>query len=479
MTGELNAIVPMACVTAAALAAMVAEAFRAKDERMPIAPLGVIGLLGAAVATIFLWDRHTSSFGLVTGDNFGLFVTFILVIVGLLSLAFSGPTLDREDLPRGEYYALMLFAIAGMMLMATATDLLVIFLALEVLSLAVYVLTGIRRSSPFAVEAAFKYFLLGAFSSAFFLYGIAFTYGLTGSTRLDRVGSLVAAQAMSPSPLQLVALGLLLVGFAFKVSAVPFHMWTPDAYEGAPPAVTGFMSTGVKAAAFAAFARVFLSAFEPLRGDWGAVLWVVAAATMILGTVVGVVQSNVKRMLAYSSIAHGGYLLVALVSANEVGKGAILFYLLSYAVTNIGAFGIIALLESTDRPNDDVRDFAGLWNEHPTLAALMTVFLLSLGGFPPLAGFVAKWYVFTAAVSAGYYWLAIIGVLTSVVSVFFYLRIVVMMYMAPSADVPTMFPRVPAMPALGLAIAAILVFYLGILPTRVLDWAAASVATIF
>jgi NADH-quinone oxidoreductase subunit N len=347
-----------------------------------------------------------------------------------------------------------------------------------VLSLAVYVLTGIRRDSAAGTEAALKYFLLGAFSSAFFLYGVAFAYGVTGSTRLDRIGSLIAAQALAPTPMQLLALGLLFVGFAFKVSAVPFHMWTPDAYEAAPPAVTGFMSTGVKAAAFAAFARVFLSAFEPLKAQWGPVLWIVAAATMIVGTVVGVAQSSVKRMLAYSSIAHGGYLLVALLAANDIGKGAVLFYLLAYAVTNLGAFGVIAVLDNADRPNDRVRDYAGLWNDHPVLAALMTIFLLSLGGFPPLAGFIAKWYVFSAAIKAGYAWLAILGVLTSVVAVFFYLRIVVMMYMTPS-DQPAQFPAVPRIAAFALVVSAVLVFYLGILPTRVLDWAAASISTIF
>ena len=473
-----NAIVPMACVTAAGIAAMVAEAFRDPGERMPIAGLGLVGLIGAAVSTLLLWNSNASSFGVVSADNFGLFVTGILIVVGVLSLAISGPTIERERLPAGEYYALMLFATAGMMLMATATDLLVIFLALEVLSLAVYVLTGIRRDSPQATEAAFKYFLLGAMSSAFFLYGIAFTYGLTGSTRLDRIGGLVAAQAMSPTPMQLLAVGLVLVGFAFKVSAVPFHMWTPDAYEGAPPAVTAFMSTGVKAAAFAAFVRVFLSAFEPLRGNWSEVVWVVAAATMIVGTVVGVAQTNIKRMLAYSSIAHGGYLLVALVSANDVGKGAVLFYLLVYAITNIGAFGVIALLEGTDRPNDTVRDYAGLWNEHPALATLMTIFLLSLGGFPPMAGFIAKWYVFSAAIKAGYNGLAIIGVLTSVVSVFFYLRIVVMMYMT-TAERPAQFPSIPKVAGAALVVSAIVIVYLGILPTRVLDWAAASISTIF
>jgi NADH-quinone oxidoreductase subunit N len=478
MMQSLNAIVPIACVTAAGIAAMVAEAFRDPGERMPIAGLGVVGLIGAAIAAYFLWDHPTTSFDLVAADKFGLFVTCILIMVGLLSLAISGPTIDRERLPAGEYYALMLFATAGMMLMATAIDLLLIFLALEVMSLAVYVLTGIRRTSPAAVEAAFKYFLLGAFSSAFFLYGIAFTYGLTGSTRLDRIGSLVSAQAASPTPMQLLAVGLVLVGFAFKVAAVPFHMWTPDAYEGAPPAVTAFMSTGVKAAAFAAFARVFLSAFGPLRGSWADAVWLIAAATMIVGTVVGVAQTNVKRMLAYSSIGHGGYLLVALLAGNDVGKGAVLFYLLTYAVTNIGAFGVIALLEEADRPNDHLRDYAGLWNRHPALAALMTIFLLSLGGFPPMAGFIAKWYVFSAAVKAGYTGLAIIGVLTSVVSVFFYLRIVVMMYMTPSESSQPV-PAVPRIAGAALVVSAILIFYLGILPTRVLDWAASSISTMF
>jgi NADH-quinone oxidoreductase subunit N len=468
----------MTCVAAAGIAAMTAEAFRSPGERMPIAGLGVVGLVGAALASIVLWDHNASSFGVVAADNFGLFITWVLIVVGILSVAFSAPTIEREGLPAGEYYALMLFAIAGMMLMATATDLLVIFLALEVLSLAVYVLTGIRRNSPIAVEGAFKYFLLGAFSSSFFLYGIAFTYGLTGSTRLDRIGSLIAAQGMAPTPMQLAAVGLLLVGFAFKVSAVPFHMWTPDAYEGAPPAVTGFMSTGVKAAAFAAFARVFLSALGPLRAEWSSILWAIAAATMITGTVVGVSQSSVKRMLAYSSIAHAGYLLVALLAANDIGKGAILYYLLAYAVSNLGAFGIIAVLDNADRPNDQVRDYAGLWNDRPALAALMTIFLLSLGGFPPLAGFVAKWYVFGAAVKAGYSGLAIIGVLTSVVSVFFYLRIVVMMYMT-TTETPARVPSVPRVAGAALVVSAILVFYLGILPARVLDWAAASISTIF
>ena len=473
-----DAIVPMLCVTLAALASMGAEAFRARDERMPIGGLGIVGLIGAAISAMLLWDRNTASFGVIVADNFGLFVTVILVLVGILTIMFSSQVIEREGIPKGEYYSLLLFSLVGMIMMATANDLLVIFVALEILSLAVYVLTGIRRDNPDGTEAAFKYFLLGAFSSAFFLYGIAFTFGLTGSTRLDRIGAYLAAQSLSDNPMILLALGLLLVGFAFKISAVPFHMWTPDAYEGAPAIVTGFMSTAVKAAAFAAFARVFLSSFEPFSTQWAPVVWILSAATMILGTVVGVAQTNLKRMLAYSSIAHGGYLLMGLVAANQVGKAAILFYLLAYAITNLAAFGVIALLGTRDQPNDELRDYAGLWHTHPALAALMTVSLLSLGGLPPTVGFIGKWYIFSAAVSAGYYGLAIIGVLTSVISVFFYLRVVVMMYMAEreGGAVPA---RVGGVGLAALTMAIVAIFYLGILPTPVLDLAAESIATIF
>jgi len=301
---------------------------------------------------------------------------------------------------------------------------------------------------------------------------------VTGSTRLAAVGSFLSAQSMTSNPMVLLALGLLLVGFAFKISAVPFHMWTPDAYEGAPAIVTGFMSTGVKAAAFAAFARVFLSAFEPFKSEWAPVVAVIAIATMVLGTVVGVAQSNLKRMLAYSSIAHGGYLLVGLVAANQIGKAAILFYLLAYSVTNLAAFGVIALLGTRDKANDSLRDYAGLWHTRPALAALMTVCLLSLGGLPPTAGFIGKWYIFSAAVSAGYYSLAIIGMLTSVISVFFYLRVVVMMYMADRDGEPVQV-RITGLGMAALAVSIAAIFYLGVLPTQVLDLAASSIATIF
>jgi NADH-quinone oxidoreductase subunit N len=477
-SSAITAIVPILCVTAAGIAAMLAEAFREPGERMPISGLGLVGLAGSAVSAGLLWGRNATGFGVVAADMFGLFFVMVLVVIGVMTMLLSPRLVDREHLPGGEYYALTLFALAGMMLMAMATDLLVIFLALEVMSLAVYVLTAIRRDSEPAVEGAFKYFILGGFSSAFFLYGIAFVYGIAHTTKLDRVGSALAGEAASHPTLAVVALGLLLVGFAFKVSAVPFHMWTPDAYEGAPTIVSGFMSTGVKTAAFAAFLRVMVTGFEPLRSTWFPVIWGMAAVTMILGTVVGVAQTNLKRMLAYSSIAHAGYILVGLAAGNDTGRGAILFYLLAYGVTNLAAFGVLALLATRDRANDDLDSMAGLSLRHPALAAAFAVLLLSLGGLPPTAGFVGKWYVFSAAMRAGHHGLAIIGVLTSVVSIFFYLRVIVMMYMAEPGDAP-MSPQPSRAAVFALAAALVVTFYLGVMPAQALDLALRSVGSLF
>jgi NADH-quinone oxidoreductase subunit N len=481
LQNDIVPIVPMLMVTLASCAVLVAEAFRPGHERWPYGghgTLAAIGLVGAIASSVLLWNRNKIAFGVIVLDDFAIFFTVTVCAVGLLTILLSAGSAVRDRLPEGEYYALLLFSVMGMMLMGSTRDLLVIFIALEIMSIGVYVMTGLRRTSEESAEAAFKYFVLGAFSSAFFLYGIAFAYAIAGTTRLDALGLRVAAMQLEPTTTLLVAMGLLLVGFAFKVSAVPFHMWTPDAYQGAPTLVTGFMSTGVKAAAFAAFVRVFLSALEPLRVEWVPVLSAVAGLTMILGTVVGVAQSSVKRMLAYSSIAHAGYLLVGLVAANSAGKAAILFYVAAYAVTNLGAFGVLAALSSPDRPHDDVRDFAGLWHERPGLAGLLTVFLLSLGGFPPTVGFVAKWYIFNAALQENLVALAVLGVLTSVVAVFFYLRIVVMMYMAEERA-PGHRPAVPGVAMAGLVIALVAVFYLGVLPGSLLTLAADSVTSVF
>jgi len=475
---DFATIVPVLIVTLSACAALLAEALRRKGERMPGGIFGLIGLTGAAFTSIQQWGLGRTGFGVIVADDFALFVNVVLCGIGILTILLSWGTAERDRLPTGEYHALVLLAIAGMMLMGSTNDLLIVFLALEIMSLGVYVLTGIKRSSEAGAEGAFKYFVLGAFSSAFFLYGIALAYAATGSTRLDQIGLAVAASIAAPNILLVLAMLLLLVGLVFKVSAVPFHMWTPDAYQGAPTLVTAFMSTGVKAAAFAAFIRIFLSALEPLRADWIPILSAIAGLTMVIGTVVGVAQTNVKRMLAYSSIAHAGYLLIGLVAASESGKAAMLFYLAAYAVTNLGAFGVLAALSSNDRPHDEVRDFAGLWHERPGLAALLTVFLLSLGGFPPTVGFIAKWAIFNAAVEQNLISLAVLGVLTSVVSVFFYLRIVVMMYMTDE-KAPGDRPAAPRLAMAGLMIALLTVLYLGVQPGQVLALARESVASIF
>jgi NADH-quinone oxidoreductase subunit N len=477
MLNDLIAIVPVLIVVLSGCAILLAEAFRRPGEWMPMGWLGVIGAVGGIVTSLSLWDRQSVGFGVVIVDNFSVFFNVTICAIGLLTILISSGTAERDQLPTGEYYALMMFSLSGMMLMGSTRDLLIIFLALEIMSLGVYVLTALKRSSMAGAEAAFKYFVLGAFSSAFFLYGIAFAYAVTGTTMLDELGLRVASASLDPGMMVLLAMGFLLVGFAFKVSAVPFHMWTPDAYQGAPTLVTGFMSTGVKAAAFAAFVRVFLTALEPIRVDWLPVLSAIAGLTMIVGTVVGVAQNSVKRMLAYSSIAHAGYLLVGLAAANTAGKAGILFYLVAYALTNLGAFGVLAALSTPERPHDDVRDFAGLGSQRPGLAALLTVFLLSLAGFPPTVGFVAKWYIFSAAVQEGLIALAVLGVLTSVVSVFFYLRIVVQMYM--SDETAPARPAVPRVALAGMLIALIAVFYLGILPGQLLAVAVDSVASIF
>lgn len=475
---DFQAIMPALIVALTGIVTMVAEAFQPKGERVPLGGVGIIGLIGAAIASGLLWGRDLTGFGVIRADDFSLFINITLCAIGILTILFSGPVVGRERLPAGEYFALTLFAVTGMMLMASATDLLVIFIALEVMSLAVYVLTGIRRTSEVSAEAAFKYFILGAFSSAFFLYGIAFTYGIVGSTRLEQVAATLAGQGDAPGLMAYLAVTLLLVGFAFKISAVPFHMWTPDAYEGAPTLVTGFMSTGVKAAAFAAFVRVFLSAFEPMHAAWAPVVSALAVATMVIGSVLGVAQSNVKRMLAYSSIAHAGYLLVGLIAANTAGKAGILYYLAAYGLTNVAAFGVIALLSTEDHPHDSIRDFAGLWHRRPAMAGLMTVFLLSLGGLPPTAGFLAKWHVIAAAVQEGYFGLAIVGMLTSVVSVYFYLRIVVQMFMSEE-DAIDPAPVVPRTAMAGLAVASAAILYLGVVPKRVIDLAVQSVQGLF
>jgi NADH-quinone oxidoreductase subunit N len=433
------------------------------EERPRLAWIGILGLLITAIVSFALLGRNEVAFnGSFALDSYAMFFNLIFCLAGILTLLMSASYLNTAGIHAGEYYSLILFSIVGMVFMAAGTDLINIFLGLETMSMAVYVLAGIWRQRLQSNEAALKYFLLGAFASGFLLYGIALVYGATGSVKLGEIALYVNQHG--GSTMLLIGMAMLIVGFGFKVAAAPFHVWTPDVYEGAPTTITAFMAVGVKAAAFAAFARVFLHTLGAIHGQWEGIIWVLAALTMTVGNITAIVQHNVKRMLAYSSIAHAGYLLVAMVAGKELGGAALMYYLVAYGLMNLGAFGVIIAVGRKGEPNEEFSDFAGLGFRYPLLAMAMTVFMLSLTGVPPLVGFTGKFYIFSAAVKAGYLWLAVIGVLNSVISAYYYIRVVVNMYMYEGDNMPE---RLSARPALALAIlvAAAGTILLGIFPS--------------
>jgi len=424
------AILPLLIVIATAIVVMVADLWTEGPDREGLGWIGLVGLAITAVTAVTLWNTRLSAFaGAVALDRYGLFFVILFCAATALILLMSMSYLELTDIRTGDYYSLVLFATAGMVLMATATDLIVIFLGLELMSIAAYVLAGIWREQVRSNEAALKYFLLGAFATGFLLFGIALLYGATGSTLLDTITQHLPSATGDQRSLVLAGMALLLIGFGFKVAAVPFHMWTPDVYEGAPTAVTGLMAVGIKAAAFAAFARVFLHTFKPMAADWNSVVWMLAVLTMTVGNVTALLQQNIKRMLAYSSIAHAGYLLVGMVAGGEEGGSALLFYLIAYMVMTLGAFAVVIALGRRGQPNERLEDYAGVGFRSPFLGLAMVVFMLSLAGVPPLGGFIAKFYLFSAAVKSGYVGLTVIAVLNSVVSVYYYVGVLVRMYM--------------------------------------------------
>ena len=431
-TANWEVSLPGLVVAATAMLVMVADVLMSGDDRDSLAALGVTGLLVAAGVALWFWPGVGADAGgfqnTLRADGYAIFFTVLICLGSLLTLLMSIDYLRQHPVPPGEYYALLLLATSGMVFLAAANDLIVLFLALEIMSVAVYVLAGLLRREARSTEAALKYFLLGAFATGFLLYGIAFFYGATASTRLDLIGQAIAAQGLTP--FTLLAVALVLVGFGFKVALMPFHVWTPDVYEGAPTVVTAFMAVGVKAAAFAAFARVFMDALGAVAASWTGVLWALAALTMTVGNVTAIRQRSVKRMLAYSSIAHAGYALIGLVTATPEGGAALLFYLAVYAFMTLGAFGVVMALGRQGETNEMLDDWAGVGFRHPILGLAMAVFMLSLAGFPPTAGFAGKVYLFSAAIDAGYVGLAVIGVLNSLVSVYYYLGVLVQMYMA-------------------------------------------------
>lgn len=426
--------------------------------------LSLVGILPALLITFLQWGSSADAFLTSSGtpmvvlDNFGTFLNVLYLITGLLAVLMSIGYVRGTSMARGEFYFLMLFSICGMMLMGMAADLVIVFLALELLSIPLYILSGFNRDSDESEEAALKYFLLGAFSSGFLVFGIALIYGATGSTAL----SIIAANIGQSGTLGMAGIAMLLVGFAFKVGAVPFHMWTPDVYEGAPTAVTAFMSVGAKVGGFAAMIRVFAGSFESLTAEWAPAIAFIAAITMIVGNISAITQNNIKRMLAYSSIAHAGYILMGLAAGRE-GVSASLYYMLTYLFTNLGAFAIVIAMERfSGEEGLQLDDYKGLAKRNPKFALVLMYLMLSLTGIPLTGGFTGKFYVFQAAVDNGLVWLAVVGALTSVVSAFYYLRPV---YNAFMFDGPGQVQSMPRGLTISIGIATAATIILGIFPT--------------
>ena len=478
MDVNLLPLLPAIQVLLTALIVMLRDLFIAEDESKGF--LALISLVGIGLAggeLVALWGAQEDAFdGSIMLDRFAAFFSLVFLGITALTILASIHYIRERRMHEGEFYALLLFATVGMMVMAAANDLMVFFLGLETMSVAVYVLTGMWRSSPQSSEAAMKYFLMGAFATGFLLYGIALIYGAAGSTHLDRIAELLL-QPPGQWPVYLIGGAfLLLIGFAFKVGAVPFHFWIPDVYEGAPTPVAGFMSVAVKAAAFAAWARILTHKLAPLDSDWAVPLWALAVATMTIGNLLAIGQTSVKRMLAYSSVAHAGYLMIPIVVGEEWGGMPLLFYVGAYAFMTFGAFAVLSCL-SESGARESYRDFAGLGFKRPFLGLAMAIFMLSLAGFPPLGGFVGKFYVFRSAILAGHLALAVVGVLNSLLSVVYYLRVIVAMYMEDGGSEARSFRQSPYV-YMAIFVALVGTLYLGILPANPLEWGRMAFASL-
>jgi NADH-quinone oxidoreductase subunit N len=477
---DLSTIGPLVLLVVWACALLIADLFIPRDRKSLTAGLAAIGLALTLGFTLTQVGMEATGFSnMVILDGFSIFVNSLLLLCGLLGIALSFAYIKRMNLERGEYYTLMLFSIVGMMLMAQAGDLIVVFLALELLSIPLYVLAAFDRPRAESEEAGLKYFLLGAFATGFIVYGTALVFGATGTTSLSGIVAFIT-QNGAPGMLLTIGAALILVGLGFKIAAVPFHMWTPDVYQGSPTSVTAFMAAGAKIAGFAALLRVFATAFPSIAADMTGVLWVVSAATMILGNLLAISQTNIKRMLAYSSIAHAGYILMAFVpygnpAVAQQSVAAGLFYLVAYALTNFGTWGVVIALERAEGRGLEIKDYAGLGKKYPGLAAAMTIFMLSLIGLPPTLGFVGKFYLFSSVIAGGFYGLAIIGVLTSLVSAYYYLRVVVTMYMQDGEPVRSR----ESFLDLTTGLMAVATVVISLVPQFLFAWASSAVLKLF
>ena len=460
---------PELMMTALALIVILVDLFVKKKEVM-----AVISMAGVALVGLSLLGPRGETFGtMFISDGYSTFFKLIFFINVILTILISIKYISVERVNYGEYYGLILFSTIGMMIMASAGDLIVLYLGLELMALSTYILAGFIRQDVKSNEAAMKYFLLGAFSSGFLLYGISLVYGLTGTTDLKAIASFIGERGLSDNLSLLLSVIFLTVAFGFKIAAAPFHMWAPDVYEGAPTSITAFMSVGPKAAGFAVLGRVFLVAFASVKVDWVAILIPLSILTMAVGNIVALSQTNIKRMLAYSSIAHAGYALLGIIVANNEGLASMMNYLMIYAFMNIGAFAVIVMLRSEGFRGDSIYDYEGLAKTHPLAAALMLIFMFSLTGIPPTAGFIGKLYIFMAAINAGYTWLVIVAVLFSAISAYFYLRIVMYMYMRDPKTTVTLTTSFSSGVVLAVTTAAVLI--IGVFPTALVEFAKAAV----
>jgi NADH-quinone oxidoreductase subunit N len=445
------------------IAMMVDPVIPSHDSKKPLGIIALVGVLAGLAATAYQAQYYGDAFfNMVRVDTFSVFFQVVILLITLVVVLSSFDYLEVQRIKAGEYYALILFGAVGMMLMTSAIELVLIFIALEISSIATYILAGFRRRAAESAESSLKYFLLGSFATAFFLYGVAMVFGATGTTNVYRIAEVLTTQH---SVVVYLAVALMFVGLGFKVASAPFHVWTPDVYEGAPAPVVGFMSTGPKAAAFAVLLRVLFATGAP---GWFWLVWISAALSMTIGNIGALVQNNVKRLLAYSSIAHAGYLLMAFAAAKTTGISAAIFYAASYAAMNVGAFAIVAHLSGRGERYVTLEDYAGLGRRSPLIAAMLTIFLISLIGIPITGGFFAKFYVFSAALQSNLVGLTLIGVINSAIAAYYYLRVIIYMYMRDERIEAPVMP-IPAGLGAAIAISLIATIYLGVLPNRVLD----------
>jgi NADH-quinone oxidoreductase subunit N len=471
---EYLRFLPEIILTLLGVLIMFLEAILPDDKKSVFAPLTIIGLAAALVAAATA-DPGAAFHDMLIIDPFGTFFRVLVIGIGILAVFSSSEYLRRENMPGGEFYALVVFSVMGQCIMVTANELIMIFIGLEISSIASYILAGYLRDDKRNNESALKYFLLGSFATAFLLYGVAWIYGITGATNLESVRHAIETPGFESMALAGIAAALIFVGLGFKISAAPFQVWAPDVYQGAPAPVSAFLSVGPKAAAFAILIRVFLTAFGPISDRWTPFVWGCALATMVVGNFAALKQTNIKRMLAYSSIAHAGYVLVAVTAHSDTGAAAAMFYLAAYALTNIGAFAVVTYFARKGEKYVAIEDFNGLAQRQPMMAAMMTIFLLSLIGVPLTGGFFGKFYIFKSALDANLIWLTVLGLLNSAVAAYYYLQILVVMYMKEPGESVDNLPPVGFGLRVAVLASAIGTLILGIFPSSVLDYASRTI----